>query len=180
MKITVLYSHYKKQILSLILLIFFICVYNARAVPGNQQMLNQQPEEINNSDANDIKVRSDQKQDQNGEKSKSSEIRGNPFQYKVSNQESGFIPSSFTAIPSGIKVLAIIIVQNRKPLAVLETPGDAETLYVRPDDIIGIKHQNTKTGNNSSDIIYIKIEEITNQQVFLYPQKNPENIQILQ
>lgn len=120
---------------------------------------------------------------------KATKPSANPFRYSKPDQNGGFVPAT-TRIPAGIKVLGIMIVDGQKPLAVLQVPGMTDVLYVRPGDIVGVtskpvalKRKATRKASGSAgvyhDVVYLKIEKITDQQVELYPQKNPAGLQIL-
>ena len=114
------------------------------------------------------------------ETSKDIEDLKDPFQSYAPRTDGGFINSNSQTIPSGIKVLGILIVENKKPLAALQVPNSDEPLYVRENDIVGVevsaKNQNNKS---TAEIIYLKIEKITSQQVIVTPKNNPKGKQIL-
>jgi hypothetical protein len=115
---------------------------------------------------------------------------GNPFRARIPYGDGGFVPASHVSIPAGIQVLAIMVVQDQEPLAVLEVPGMVDAFYVRAGDIIGVEtkvitsRSRTATQGQGlrtakSEIVYLKIEDVTAQQVELYPQQNPAGRQIL-
>ena len=106
-----------------------------------------------------------------------------PFEQYIPNRDGGFVNSNNNGIPSGIKVLGILIVENKKAIAALMVPNSDDPLYVRENDIIGIEV--TKTGGSSgskaktAEIVYLKIDKITSQQVIVTPKNNPAGKQIL-
>jgi hypothetical protein len=113
----------------------------------------------------------------------------NPFQYRIPPEANGFVSAPQVTIPAGIKLLAIMVVENREPLAVLQVPGMVDVLYIEAGDIIGVetpvKNSQRTTGTSSgrlateNGLVYLKIEEITSQQVVLHPQENPAGRRIL-
>jgi hypothetical protein len=115
---------------------------------------------------------------------------GNPFRARIPYGDGGFVPASHVSIPAGIQVLAIMVVQGQEPLAVLDVPGMMDAFYVRAGDIIGVESRaitnRSRTATQGqglrtaeSEIVYLKIEDVTAQQVELYPQQNPAGRQIL-
>ncbi len=118
-------------------------------------------------------------------------ISHDPFRSHLPQGSKGFIPSQ-ASIPPGIKVLAIMIVEGAEPLAVLEVSGMVDVVYVHPGDVISIDNRTTNrsshigsknsniTNRVDSGMLYVQIENITSQQVELYPRDNPSGKQILQ
>jgi hypothetical protein len=98
----------------------------------------------------------------------------NPFQYHI--PQSGFLPTTRTAVPSGIELLAIIIVRNQTPLAVLKVPGMVDVYYVRAGDSISCESK-LKSGKN--EVLHLRIDSITSQQIVIHPEDNLEGKRVL-
>jgi hypothetical protein len=98
----------------------------------------------------------------------------NPFRYRI--PQSGYVPTSYTTIPSGIELLAIMVVQNQKPLAVLQVPGMVTVFYVQEGDSISYEQ---KINAKESRIVHLRIDAITSQQVELHLEDNLESKRVL-
>ena len=103
-----------------------------------------------------------------------------PFQFNNPKTDDGFMPAMNQTIPAGIKVLGIIVTENKPPLAALKIPNYDEPFYVREKDVIGVEMAVPGSKNKKmSKIIYLKIDSITPQQVVIVPKDHPEGKQIL-
>ena len=110
-----------------------------------------------------------------------------PFAYQLPADSRGFLPRDDVAMPRDIKVLAIIMVAGRPPLAALEVPGYDEPFYVTEQDIVCINAPQPRSGTRGpadngpveSGLLYLEVGGITSQHVELFPRTNPTSIQIL-
>lgn len=110
-----------------------------------------------------------------------------PFRYNVPEGSRGFLPSRSGSVPPGIRVVGILCLQGRKPLAALTVPGYEEPVYVSEHDLIainrydvtGVKQKDASEKTAAAEVMYVQVGTITSGQVELFPKTNPGNVQIL-
>jgi hypothetical protein len=102
----------------------------------------------------------------------------NPFRYRI--PESGFVPAINQAkrgiVPSGIELLAIMVVRDQKPMAVLQVQGITTVFFVQEGDSISYER---KVSAKESQLIHLRIDTITSQQVIVHPEDNLQNKRVL-
>ena len=125
------------------------------------------------SPAQDTQHASTNVSDQTRKKPPASSPR-NPFRYRI--PQSGYVPSSYSTVPSGIELLAIMVVKDQKPLAVLQVPGMVTVFYVQEGDSISYEQ---KINAKESRIVHLRIDAITSQQVELHLEDNLESKRVL-
>ena len=126
-----------------------------------------------------------------------------PFSFSVSSSsEDGYLPTSRAQVPAGIRVMAILRVEDNPPLAVLEVPGrsGAEIYFVRENDVILIDHAGSAGGQvgrgvaapartgaqpapvaaaESNAHFYILVSRILYDHVEIAPRMRPEDARII-
>jgi hypothetical protein len=115
------------------------------------------------------------------------EPAADPFSYNLPSDSRGFLPSLTGSVPAGIRVVGILCLSGKKPLAALQFPGYDEPFYVNENDLIAVREADipsagsTQGGakNNTNEIMYVQVGTIGRGQVELFPKANPSNIQIL-
>ena len=107
-------------------------------------------------------------------------VRKNPFRFNSPSTDGGFVEGD-AEIPAGIKVVGFIVVEGQEPIAAIKLPNSKEPLFVRKGDIVGVEFKKNDAAKSSASarIAYLKIENITAQQVTVAPRDNPAGKQIL-
>ena len=116
------------------------------------------------------------------------EFRGNPFAiHGPADSSEEFVPASDDRIPPGIRVVAILIVKGREPLAVLSLPGSPHFHFVTKGELIqvedhapsgkprGTDRQNVQGGTP----VYLLVRSVTAKQVEIAPRTRPQDARIL-
>jgi hypothetical protein len=123
-----------------------------------------------------------------------------PFAFGPVVEGEDFLPTSRAQVPAGIRVVAILHVKGKKPLAVLDIPGShsGDLHYVREGDVIQIdapaganpqpriKEAKSSPGGDSGTAVsrstehfYILISKISANQVEVAPRTRPQEARIL-
>ncbi|MDR1924956.1 MAG: hypothetical protein LBQ66_11345 [Planctomycetaceae bacterium] len=121
----------------------------------------------------------------------------NPFEYKQPDDESrGFVPRNISALPAGIQVIGIMILNNKQSIAAIRIPkninqkvnnqNNFEVYYVHEGDVIEVpnylipnRNQNTRRTENTNDILFLVVEKITSQHVEVRSRSNIADKHIL-
>ena len=114
----------------------------------------------------------------------------NPFQYTLPIDSKGFLPTDQVFIPKGIKVLGILQVENKKPIAAVQIPSYDDPFYVQEGDMISINIEVPKPRSTAqkstaainqltNEVYYLEIGAISSQDLEIYPKTNPSHIQII-
>jgi len=116
------------------------------------------------------------------------DIAGNPFAiHRPADSSEEFVPASDDRIPHGIRVVAILVVKGREPLAVLSLPGSAHLHYVRKGELIQVDDQRPagksriedKQSDQRGSPVYLLVKSVDAKQVEIAPRTRPQDARIL-
>jgi len=122
-----------------------------------------------------------------GAAARTGEPAADPFTYNVPVGSGGFLPSLTGSVPAGIRVVGILCIRGREPLAALQFPGHEDPFYVVENDLIAVKKNGEEPArgrkpddrNAKDEIMYVQVGAISREQVELFPKTNPSNVQII-
>jgi hypothetical protein len=110
-------------------------------------------------------------------------VRRDPFAFQSPEAGTGgLVAAPPGAIPAGIRVLGILTVEGRDPMAVLLLPGKDAPVFVRQNDVIQIDEPPSRaravSEAESNRQVYLLITRVSDQEVELAPRTRPEDIRI--
>jgi hypothetical protein len=103
--------------------------------------------------------------------------RQDPFTYERRGGD-GFVQPADAAIPTGIRLLGVIVMQGEKPIAAIRVPASDDVLYVREGSVIQIASR-AQAGEQQSEAVYIYVNRITVDEVEVSPRMRPDYVRIL-
>lgn len=111
-------------------------------------------------------------------------VRRDPFAFQAPQPGTGgLVAAPPGAVPAGIRVLGILTVEGRDPMAVLSLPGKDAPVFVRQNDVIQMdepppRGRAVSVDAESNRQVYLLITRVTEQEVELAPRTRPEDIRI--
>lgn len=115
----------------------------------------------------------------------------NPFSYSAPDNDQGLIPVDAGRLPAGIRLAAVLIINNDDILAALRLPGETAAVFVRVNDLISVNFQNeapTKKDSLRSSTaisvaerapVYLLIKSITATGVEVAPRIRPTEVHLI-
>jgi len=109
-------------------------------------------------------------------------LLNDPFAYQTGNLgDGGFVPTSDNNIPPGIRVLAIIEVEDAPACAALHIPELPDTVYVKEDDVIRLENRNSPSPSASSvGPLYLLVQKVSAGGVEISPRERQSEVHIFQ
>lgn len=112
---------------------------------------------------------------------------GDPFAFRASGMEAdGFVSVSSTALPPGIRIVAILMPRNGEAIGVLEIPGAKALHFVREGDVVQLESQpgaraapRTATDSpGTATPTYLLIVSVSENQIEIAPRARPQDTRI--
>ncbi|MDO4584935.1 MAG: hypothetical protein Q4D62_12630 [Planctomycetia bacterium] len=112
-------------------------------------------------------------------------LAADPFQYQQPASEGGFVPARLASLPPEIKLVGVLMLKDRPPIAAIRFPRGGgnhlgEIHYVREGDDIEIprnlirdgRSRGVTPGEEDGEILFLKVQKITSQHVEVSSQSN--------
>lgn len=101
-----------------------------------------------------------------------------PFAMQGDVNGDGYVNAGVAAIPSGIRVVAILSVEGKASVGALSIPGFKGLHFVQEGDVIQLDTAGTSPGMPSAAQLYLLVKSITDNEIEIAPRAKPEDVRV--
>lgn len=101
-----------------------------------------------------------------------------PFAMQGDADGDGYVNAGVAAIPSGIRVVAILSVEGKSSVGALSIPGVKGLHFVQEGEVIQLDPTASAPGMPSSPQLYLLVKSITDNEIEIAPRAKPEDVRV--
>jgi hypothetical protein len=101
-----------------------------------------------------------------------------PFAMRGEADGDGFVSAGVAAIPSGIRVVAILSVEGRSSVGALSIPGSKGLHFVQEGEVIQLDSTATSTETPTAAQLYLLVKSITDNEIEIAPRARPQDVRV--